>query len=265
MTKTNMLRIELKNWKLNDQAIADFVAWLPSELEKLQRQQTIQHKAGIRFLADKVDLSENEISDEGIRCLLKAFQELQIAAGILMLYKNKLGLESAALIADWIRWAALPPYELHLSHNFIPEEGAVKILEAVAAQARYPSERPAMGKHLCPVWLRLEGNVISDPAGLQARIDGLMRAVRPRGAPPGPMVCWVSARSDQTGCRSSWCKRAVGHEVAVVHLTYFDKQRQNFAGTSCVPEASNQAAVPNLAEDDSDVEEVDAAEIELHS
>ena len=51
-------------------------------------------------------------------------------------------------------------------------------------------------------------------------------------------ICMVKARSDYTVCRSDWCKKAGRPEVAVVHLTYFEKGLRHLQHAASESDAS---------------------------
>eukprot|EP00913_Durusdinium_trenchii_P004042 g3744.t1 len=66
------------------------------------------------------------IGDLGGRALLRVLFTHKIAVRIVKLFKNHLGRAFASSMMDWLTITPVPAVELHLSHNYIPREGAVE-------------------------------------------------------------------------------------------------------------------------------------------
>eukprot|EP00971_Amphidinium_carterae_P072826 1440404-Amphidinium_carterae.1 len=77
---------------------------------------------------------------------------------------------------DFITRTPVPSYEIHLSHNYIPREGAVDILKAVAFNIVYPPEKPGRGR--VPLWLRLEQNIVANADDLVQQAELQMKKIR---------------------------------------------------------------------------------------
>ena len=78
-------------------------------------------------MASQVDFSNNLLGDRGVHQVLKVLYHLKIGVRVLKLFKNCLGRASASALMDWLVVTPIAVFELHLSHNFIPREGAVDI------------------------------------------------------------------------------------------------------------------------------------------
>jgi len=98
------------------------------------------------------------IGDVGGRALLRVLFTHKIAVRIIKLYKNNLGRAFASSMMDWLTHTPVPVIELHLSHNYIPREGAVDILKAVGHNKVYPAKNSNGTQQ--PLWLRLEQNTV---------------------------------------------------------------------------------------------------------
>ncbi|CAE8621265.1 unnamed protein product, partial [Polarella glacialis] len=124
---------------------------------------------------------------------------------------------------DWLVVTPIAVLELHLSHNFIPREGAVDILKAIAYNTAYPIET-GRGRVL-PLWLRLEQNMVVQPDELVKGADAQMKKIREASGQfvsSGPMLC----ECKDTGCRSDFCSLArPGGHCPLAQLTYLSHQR----------------------------------------
>lgn len=256
-----LLQVNLSRRKLGDDGLTRFCQWLPHELQRRRL------KIGEEIVkVSEMDLSQNGIGDVGIQRLVETFSTLKVVVGTLKLFKNRMGQAGATALASWIRSSTWPLFELHLSHNYITTEGAEEILQAIAQNSKYPSQRPGGKQQRFPLWLRLEGNNIEK--SFQESAESVLRAARPE-VTSGPLICWVSDRSDKDGCRSGWCKWTPtykpGQHVALVHLTYIFVQHKSGKGEAVVrDDACNLADAGELQEQAScDVEETADSHQEL--
>ncbi|CAE8673231.1 unnamed protein product, partial [Polarella glacialis] len=161
--------------------------------------------------------------DRGAHAILRALFYLKIGARVVKLFKNNLGRAAAHALMDWLVVTPIAVLELHLSHNFIPREGAVDILKAIAYNTAYPIET-GRGRVL-PLWLRLEQNMVVQPDELVKGADAQMKKIREASGQfvsSGPMLC----ECKDTGCRSDFCSLArPGGHCPLAQLTYLSHQR----------------------------------------
>merc|ERR1719473_984177 len=131
-------------------------------------------------MAREVNFSNNSLGDKGVHAVLRVLFTLRIGVRVMKLFKNCLGRAAASALMDWLVVTPVAVFELHLSHNYIPREGAVDILKAVAYNTAYPSERPGKGR--VPLWLRLEQNVVENPDSLIEAAERQMKKIRSAGS-----------------------------------------------------------------------------------
>ena len=120
-----MFAIDLSNHRVNGDTIHDFAEWLEWELQRRRQ----AHNGGLwvtrgHVLAYAVDLSRNNLDDSSLEVLLKVLATARVAVGILKLHRNRLSCFGAGHLASWIRSAAMPLFELHLTQNCIETAGA---------------------------------------------------------------------------------------------------------------------------------------------
>merc|ERR1712183_859832 len=105
-----------------------------------------------------MNLSRNEIGDYAIREITKFFVSEGIPVQMMKLYKNWISDGGMRALGELIKFAPDPVVqEIHLSHNYITQDGALAILQAVQESKRYPCNR---GREGSPLWLRMENNNI---------------------------------------------------------------------------------------------------------
>lgn len=164
-----------------------------------------------------VDLSRNIIGDDGCRAFVQVLESLNVPVHTLMLFGNRISHEGAAALAGYL--IQHPIEELHLSHNQIDKQGAMKIIRAVAVSCDshgrpiYPL-RGVGGMPCKPLWLRLEHNAIEvawNEEDTWRKAEEEMRQLRcERGLlDPGmeaPMLCPAPYGC---GCESKRCSRMV--------------------------------------------------------
>ena len=172
-------------------------------------------------LAVEVDFANNEVGDEGLLALLRLLHDHRIAVGVLKLHNNQLGRGAASVLASWLVETPIALKELHLSHNFIPREGAVDIFRAVAFNGAYPLQ--ADGERRAPLWLRIEQNIVHEAGKLLYSAEGDMKKIRSvqDSGSSAPMLCDCSF-----DCNSKECMLCTDLECPVAHVKFMHKQRR---------------------------------------
>uniref|UniRef100_A0A7S4REQ7 Uncharacterized protein n=1 Tax=Alexandrium monilatum TaxID=311494 RepID=A0A7S4REQ7_9DINO len=224
--------VQMQGWDLGDALIARWCDWAQENLQVVLQRCGLPLISGSAMVALEVNVASNRIGDRGLHILLKTLHELRVGVQVLKVFRNNLGRAAACVLADWISSSAVPLLELHMSHNYVPMEGAICIFEAVARNPKYPPERPDKGT--VPLWLRLENNIIARSQELIPMAEARMKALRagacPQGAQDGlaQMVCCVPVRA-RGGCNNNFCWQAHesnrGH-CPLVHATYHTHQRE---------------------------------------
>ncbi|CAE7253163.1 unnamed protein product [Symbiodinium sp. CCMP2592] len=226
--------IDLSGRPVSQATLRDFATWLESELQRrrLTRDGGLwQHEGHV--IAREVDVSRADLDDGSLEILLKTLARARVVVGILKLFRNELTCVGAGLLATWIQSAAIPLFELHLTHNRIEAAGALEIIQAVAENRYYPSCRP-FSQGPVPLWLRLHDNDIADEESFTLRAEALIQAARPGLDRP---VCYKTADY----CRSHRCIMTHCPLLHLPHLRWNDRE--------AVPPPGAQASpVPNPAE-----------------
>ncbi|CAJ1340184.1 unnamed protein product [Effrenium voratum] len=217
-----LLVIILREMGIEDDELQSFCAWLPQGLEHIRRSHSnLFVTRGNIILAKELDLSKNRITDQGLKVLLTTLKENRVVLGVCRLYHNRLGKHSASMLAMWIRTAPWALFELHLSHNRIPTEGAIEIVQAVANTDKYPPDRPnSKGMHI-PLWLRMEHNEIEESFAIEA--ERIMRQARPHVR--GALICWLTPKQSERSCRSDFCGLSNKYHCPVIHMPYLPRQK----------------------------------------
>jgi len=143
----------------------------------------------------EVDFSQNQLSQRGLQQVLSICARCHDLR-VLKLYKNRLGDDCAALLAEMFRHCETVR-EVHLSHNRLTRVGVETIVEA-AVRSRQ--------KGAAPLWLRLEHNNVECE-------QEILSAMEER--------CGVCPR--RPGCTQFTC--CVGSRV---HLPFLDVAREKW-------------------------------------
>eukprot|EP00930_Biecheleria_cincta_P000562 TRINITY_DN10123_c1_g1_i1.p1 TRINITY_DN10123_c1_g1~~TRINITY_DN10123_c1_g1_i1.p1 ORF type:complete len:1037 (-),score=175.23 TRINITY_DN10123_c1_g1_i1:208-3318(-) len=227
--RSGSLEIHMQNMQLDNAGAERWCAWARQNVPELLRQHNMARSESDSFLAAReINFSNNNIGDRGAHAILRALFSLKIGARVLKLFKNCLGRAAASALMDWLVATPVAVFELHLSHNWIPREGAVDILKAIAYNTAYPYTQTGKGK--VPMWLRLEMNTVSLPDTLLQVADEQMKKIRTASGTAttvGPMLC---DGKEGAGCRSDFCilSRPDGH-CPLAQLTYLQHQRDSRA------------------------------------
>eukprot|EP00928_Gymnodinium_smaydae_P021960 TRINITY_DN18600_c0_g2_i2.p1 TRINITY_DN18600_c0_g2~~TRINITY_DN18600_c0_g2_i2.p1 ORF type:complete len:596 (+),score=108.87 TRINITY_DN18600_c0_g2_i2:150-1937(+) len=190
------LEIHMQGRSLDDRGADRWCAWARDNVPQYLRTHGIQQPSGADgfVTAREVNFSSNSIGDAGALALLRCLFNLRVGIKVLKLYRNNLGRAAAHALMDWLVVTPVPVIELHLSHNYIPREGAVDILKAVAHNPAYPPEA-RNGRGRVPLWLRLEHNIVANPDDLIATAEVKMERIfssraRGGGTSSGKMLCY---------------------------------------------------------------------------
>lgn len=210
--RESQLEITFTSRQLDNAGAERWCAWAKEHLPSFVESEGLARQANGFLLCKEVNFSSNAIGDKGAHAILKTFYELKLAVRILKLFKNNLGRAAANALMDWLVATPVPTLELHLSHNYIPREGAVDILKAVAYNPAYPAEKA--NRSYQPLWLRLEQNLVENPDNLVEVAELQMRKIR-QPSTAGPMLT-----SSQIPVRPS-----PGMHCPVAQVAYLASQR----------------------------------------
>ena len=107
-----------------------------------------------------VDLSFNRVGPKGIERLLDVLRSHGVPCAVLKAYRNVLDDSVIDPLVEYFHTqpAGLPMQGLHISHNRISAQGAIRLVKAVIECGQYPTR---VNKR--PFWLRLEQNEIERP------------------------------------------------------------------------------------------------------
>ena len=187
--------------------------------------------AVLPLVLSELNLSDNALMDAGVQALASALGERYFQIRVLKLHKNRLSIAGVHAVASLIESMPRPPYEVHLSHNYIAPAGVRRLLVAAARRCEYPL-------HGRPLWLRVErqkGDLWTDFGSSETqcweRMQGMLafaeeRLVElrrskgwlPRGC-QGRLICVVCA-SGCAGCTNKRCRYLNAPHGPIVHLPY---------------------------------------------
>mmetsp|Transcript_17713 Transcript_17713/g.41178 ORF Transcript_17713/g.41178 Transcript_17713/m.41178 type:complete len:709 (+) Transcript_17713:291-2417(+) len=217
------LEIQMQGKSLDDSGVEKWCSWAMERAPALIQRSNISRYEGF-VAAKEVNFSNNQLGDRGVLSVLRVLYRLRIGVRVLKFFKNNLGRAAASALMDFITRTPVPAYEIHLSHNYIPREGAVDILKAVAFNVVYPPDKPGRGK--TPLWLRLEQNIVANADELVATAEAQMKKIRAEsGQKVGtPMLCHIK-ESSRNGCRSDYCEHTTAKHCPLAQITYLASQR----------------------------------------
>merc|ERR1719311_1339687 len=184
---------------MSDQDVEHWCYWFSSYMERLPRRHD-------ELWAHEVNFAENNLTSDGIRCLLETLTACKVSVLILKLHHNQL--TTGTCVADFIVNSQGALRELHLSHNELESPAAAEIVLAAA------SARDVHGTFVYP-----------SQSGHSAAKFERMR--------PGKVLCNVSSRA----CTPHCCVKH-RHDPPPVHAKHLANQRNKTASSS---QASNGA------------------------
>ena len=173
--RDGQLNINMQSRNLDDAGIENWCTWMDDCLPDFVKNKRLYRREEDGFLlCREANFASNAIGDLGGRALLRVLFTHKIAVRVVKLFKNNLGRAFASSMMDWLTFTPVPAIELHLSHNYIPREGAVDILKAVGHNKVYPAKNGNGSQQ--PLWLRLEQNIVEKPNELlQVAEEQLMK------------------------------------------------------------------------------------------
>jgi len=196
---------------LDDASLETYCVWLRSKLGAFVHQNGSKPLMSCRA---EVDFSKNNIGDEGTKRLLTTLQDFDVQIAVLKLFQNQIGAGAITALCDFItNNKAEPIWELHLSHNRIPDAAVLQLVQTLSKHRQYPPLRPSVeNPHgdmvQCPCWVRLNNNLIKDP---QRVIDQLQQELKVK-------ICLAEERAC---CAPSKCRET---PTPLVHLLSLQTQ-----------------------------------------
>ncbi|CEM09151.1 unnamed protein product [Vitrella brassicaformis CCMP3155] len=215
------------HFTMDDNACVEFCTWLRMNLPQ------VRPKGGAPLTA-VVNMANNRIGDRGVKALTECFLATDVQPRILKLYKNQIAGDGMKALAQMVHDLKGPISEIHLSHNKIDEMGATALVAAIANHPKkvYPRRMPN-GKY-CPVWLRLEYNLISNH-------DKLLRFVQQKGI----SICTETKRAF---CGPTFCKVAEsGKDCPLLHLYALNHQGEGRAPNGSMALTNGSYPAPGRA------------------
>eukprot|EP00386_Alphamonas_edax_P007104 GDKI01023386.1.p1 GENE.GDKI01023386.1~~GDKI01023386.1.p1 ORF type:complete len:302 (-),score=53.51 GDKI01023386.1:267-1172(-) len=188
---------------IDDQLMIHFAGFLDNFLNF-----HLPHRPVIRA---HVTLSQNQISDAGLKALVDVLLARRVHCSILRLYKNRIGDSGCWEIVRLLENTPEPIHELHLSHNFITERGATGLVAKIASHGGYPRADPRNPKRSIPIWLRLEHNKIADP---QKFLEFVSKE-------KNVSCCWNNNRKQ---CGPSSCIHGHASKCPLIHFFLIESQ-----------------------------------------
>jgi len=204
-----VFKVEQEGDALADDVMREWGGWMDAQFAKY-----FGRSEWPALTASTLNLSRNELGDEGVRCVVEYLRRREIAVQVVKLFKNNIGDVGAWAIGQLLAHAREPVQEVHLSHNRITEQGACSIFEAIARSGRYPYQMERSGRResvgLKPVWLRMEYNCIQW-SSIEHRLDQ-------------QQVRWCAAES-----RDGWGPKDQSPMVCM-HSSYRNQSVESFSG-----------------------------------
>lgn len=237
--------------QLGDQGARRWCCWAGSSLRRLGVTGDMTRPA---FVALALDLSDNDIGDEGVTALVEMLRSLcSVRLQILKLHKNRLGFSSAKVLGQFIRekaelapsFQALPE-ELHLSHNKLGEAGILILLEAVAGAGQqspsYP-QWPPWAQQAKPLWIRAECNGTDDNfLGMAAQRLAEVRKEAGWEVGDARLLCTAGK-----SCTKARCAFQQGSDGPVAHLCIQERETPERPGKPEKPERPEKEGFQEVA------------------
>jgi len=226
------LEIQMGSRELTNRGAERWSKWAMEAVPKfLERHGIAKSDRTSHIIAREVNFTNNKIGDNGLHFILKALHYLNIGARVMRFSGNSLGRAAASVLMDWLALTPSATNELHLSHNWIPKEGAYDILNSIAVNLHYPA---TSGSRRIPLLLGLEMNLITeglDGAAFCRICENSMGLIREKVtrqklgidvSKEAPMLCDCS---DSSRCQPLRCVCGRSGQSSLVQLLDLHKQR----------------------------------------
>ena len=195
---------------LTDDALVEFCDWLDSKCLPV----LVESYQYVLRTGAMVDLSYNRVGPKGIERILDVLRSHGVPCAVLKAYRNVLDDSVIDPLVEYIHTqpSSLPLQGLHISHNRITGQGAIRLVKAIVECGQYPTR-----VHKRPFWLRLEQNEIERPEDIVQTSKQLRFKLRPE-------VKFVMCLMQQGLCSDVKCD----HDNVAIQAPYF--LAQNKAG-----------------------------------
>lgn len=155
-----LFKIELEEQGITDRNVREWGGWMDWELDK-----AFPNGRWPNLTIAHLNMSRNELSDDGIGYVMDYLSRRDINVQVMRFFRNQICDDGAKSIGKFVVSCRNPVQEIHLSHNYIGDEGLLALFHAVANSGRYPCimEKSGLGgkRNLkLPLWMRLEMNCI---------------------------------------------------------------------------------------------------------
>jgi len=203
---------------VSDRAMERWCTWFESKVDALFPMTPPDDRVGENgeyIVGREVNFADNQLTEEGVGCLLQTFLARNVAVRVLKFHHNQL--ETGTAVANYLRKCRTLSYlkEVHISHNKLSTEAARDVIVA-AASAKEADGSWSFPRRNVPLWLRVEQNCV-DPKFLIALIDVAAKELQRSGR---IMCSAMDPMCSPTGC-ARW-KR----EPPPIHAKSLAQQRR---------------------------------------
>lgn len=193
---------------LTDDALVEFCDWLDTKCLPV----LVESYQYVLRTGAMVDLSFNRVGPKGIERILDVLRNHGVPCAVLKAYRNILDDSVIDPLVEYFHTqpASLPLQGLHISHNRISAQGAMRLVKAVVECGHYPTR-----VHKRPFWLRLEQNEIDRPEDIVQTSRQFRFKLRPE-------VKYVMCLMQQGLCSDAKCD----HDNVAIQAPYFLAQNK---------------------------------------
>jgi hypothetical protein len=193
---------------LTDESLVEFCDWLDSKCLPI----LVQSYQYVLRTGAMVDLSYNRVGPLGIQRILDVLRSHGVPCAVLKAYRNVLDDSVVDPLIEYLHTQpdSLPLQGLHISHNRISGQGALRLVKAIVECGQYPTR-----VHKRPFWLRLEQNEIDRPEDIVQTCKQLRFKLRPE-------VKYVMCLMQQGLCSDMKCD----HDNVAIQAPYFLAQNK---------------------------------------
>lgn len=193
---------------LTDDALIEFCDWLDSKCLPV----LVESYQYVLRTGATVDLSFNRVGPKGIERILDVLRNHGVPCAVLKAYRNVLDDSVIDPLVEYLHTqpGSLPLQGLHISHNRISAQGALRLVKAIVDCGHYPTR-----VHKRPFWLRLEQNEIDRPEDIVQTSRQFRFKLRPE-------VKYVMCLMQQGLCSDSKCD----HDNVAIQAPYFLAQNK---------------------------------------